>query len=133
MKKLMMLIAGMFVISGCATKQYPQAPSVTSEESAALDCAAIKQEIAKTHSIQNEIETTGQFDGRTVLGALGDFGIGNGMAKSEARKRRRHVFSSLNLLKLLSVQIAKSQVNSGSDCLCCNNRNNYRISTVIVY
>ncbi len=68
MKKLMMVIAGMFVISGCATKQYPQAPSVTSEESAALDCAAIKQEIAKTHSIQNEIETTGQFDGRTVLG-----------------------------------------------------------------
>lgn len=40
MKKLMMVIAGMFVISGCATKQYPQAPSVTSEESAALDCAA---------------------------------------------------------------------------------------------
>lgn len=99
MKKLMMVIAGMFVISGCATKQYPQAPSVTSEESAALDCAAIKQEIAKTHSIQNEIETTGQFDGRTVLGALGDFGIGNGMAKSEARKKAQARLQQLESLK----------------------------------
>ncbi|HCJ7646575.1 hypothetical protein [Klebsiella michiganensis] len=101
MKKLMMVIAGMFVISGCATKQYPQAPSVTSEESAALDCTAIKQEIAKTHSIQNEIETTGQFDGRTVLGALGDFGIGNGMAKSEARKKAQARLQQLESLKTI--------------------------------
>ena len=43
-------------------------------------------EIAKTRSVQQEIEATGEFDGRTVLGFLGDFGIGNGMAKGEARK-----------------------------------------------
>lgn len=107
MKKLMMVIAGMFVISGCATKQYPQAPSVTSEESAALDCAAIKQEIAKTHSIQNEIETTGQFDGRTVLGALGDFGIGNGLAKSEARKKAQARLQQLESLKTIKCSDSK--------------------------
>ncbi|EIX9150064.1 TPA: hypothetical protein NPP70_002199 [Klebsiella variicola subsp. variicola] len=107
MKKLMMVIAGMFVISGCATKQYPQAPSLTSEESAALDCAAIKQEIAKTHSIQNEIETTGQFDGRTVLGALGDFGIGNGMAKSEARKKAQARLQQLESLKTVKCSDSK--------------------------
>lgn len=107
MKKLMMVIAGVFVISGCATKQYPQAPSVTSEESAALDCAAIKQEIAKTHSIQNEIETTGQFDGRTVLGALGDFGIGNGMAKSEARKKAQARLQQLESLKTVKCSDSK--------------------------
>ncbi|WP_048968370.1 lipoprotein [Klebsiella pneumoniae] len=107
MKKLMMVIAGMFVISGCATKQYPQAPSVTSEESAALDCAAIKQEIAKKHSIQNEIETTGQFDGRTVLGALGDFGIGNGMAKSEARKKAQARLQQLESLKTIKCSDSK--------------------------
>ncbi|ATY02258.1 hypothetical protein [Klebsiella aerogenes] len=107
MKNLMMVIAGMFVISGCATKQYPQAPSVTSEESAALDCAAIKQEIAKTHSIQNEIETTGQFDGRTVLGALGDFGIGNGMAKSEARKKAQARLQQLESLKTVKCSDSK--------------------------
>lgn len=88
-------------------KQYPQAPSVTSEESAALDCAAIKQEIAKTHSIQNEIETTGQFDGRTVLGALGDFGIGNGMAKSEARKKAQARLQQLESLKTVKCSDSK--------------------------
>ena len=45
-------------------------------------------EIAKTRSVQQEIEATGEFDGRTVLGFLGDFGIGNGMAKGEARKKQ---------------------------------------------
>lgn len=99
MKKIMLAVAALGLLAGCATKQYPQAPSVTSEESSALDCTAIKQEIAKTHSVQNEIETTGQFDGRTVLGALGDFGIGNGMAKSEARKKAQARLQQLEALK----------------------------------
>lgn len=99
MKKIMVMIATLGLLVGCATKQYPQAPAVTGEESAALDCTAIKQEIAKTHSIQSEIETTGQFDGRTVLGALGDFGIGNGMAKSEARKKAQARLQQLESLK----------------------------------
>ncbi|HFK3583016.1 TPA: hypothetical protein ACGZOX_005363 [Klebsiella pneumoniae] len=72
-----------------------------------LDCAAIKQEIAKTHSIQNEIETTGQFDGRTVLGALGDFGIGNGMAKSEARKKAQARLQQLESLKTIKCSDSK--------------------------
>ncbi|MFV9079523.1 hypothetical protein BFS14_01740 [Serratia fonticola] len=97
-KVLAVLLCGM-ILSGCATKQYPQAPAVTGEESSAMDCKAIQQEIAKTHSIQSEIESTGQFDGRTVLGALGDFGIGNGMAKSEARKKAQARINQLESLK----------------------------------
>ncbi|HAT3902214.1 TPA: hypothetical protein I9Y49_000868 [Citrobacter koseri] len=99
MKKIMVVAVAMGLLVGCATKQYPQAPAVTGEESAALDCKAIKQEIAKTHSVQSEIESTGQFDGRTVLGVLGDFGIGNGMAKSEARKKARARLQQLESLK----------------------------------
>lgn len=110
MKKLLVLVASLGILAGCATKQYPQAPSVTSEESSALDCTAIKQEIAKTHSIQNEIETTGQFDGRTVLGALGDFGIGNGMAKSEARKKAQARIQQLESLK--AVKCSDSKISS---------------------
>ena len=70
-------------MAGCATKQYPQAANVTGPESSAMDCKAVALEIAKTRSVQQEIEATGEFDGRTVLGFLGDFGIGNGMAKGE--------------------------------------------------
>ncbi|MDW4560076.1 MULTISPECIES: hypothetical protein [Aeromonas] len=93
-----------FSVTACATKQYPQAPLVSAEESAVLDCQSIKVEIAKTHSVQSEIERTGEFDGKTVLGALGDFGIGNGIAKSEARQK-----ASNRLTQLQSLEAAKCQ------------------------
>ncbi|EOV9657904.1 hypothetical protein ACN5L1_003514 [Cronobacter turicensis] len=99
MKKLMVLGVGLLILTGCATKQYPQASSVTSEEASAFDCKALNVEIAKAHSVQQEIESTGQFDGRTVLGFLGDFGIGNGMAKSDARKKADERLNQLESLK----------------------------------
>jgi len=102
--KKMIGIAFVVLLAGCATKQYPQAPAVTGEETTAFDCKAINQEIAKTHSIQQEINTTGQFDGRTVLGFLGDFGIGNGMAKSEAAKKADARLRQLESLKQVKCQ-----------------------------
>ncbi|MGK3295947.1 hypothetical protein ACSLNR_29120, partial [Escherichia coli] len=36
---------------------------------------------------------------RTVLGFLGDFGIGNGMAKGEARKKAANRLNQLEALK----------------------------------
>lgn len=86
-------------LAGCATKQYPQAANVTGGESSAMDCKAVELEIAKVKSVQQEIETTGEFDGRTVLGFLGDFGIGNGMAKGEARKKATNRLNQLEALK----------------------------------
>ncbi|WP_338659216.1 hypothetical protein [Yersinia intermedia] len=102
-----MVTAGIFLLAGCATKQYPQASSVTGEEVTAMDCKSVQLEIAKTHSIQNEIEKTGDFDGRTVLGALGDFGIGNGMAKSEARRKAQARLEQLESLKSVKCQSAQ--------------------------
>lgn len=99
MKNISLLIILTLIISGCATKQYPQSPIVTSEETANMDCKAVQLEIARTHSIQSEIDSTGQFDGRTVLGFLGDFGIGNGMAKTEARKKAQARLNQLESLK----------------------------------
>ncbi|EOW4857138.1 hypothetical protein ACOXBP_004512, partial [Salmonella enterica subsp. enterica serovar Cerro] len=80
-KKIFILSAAL-IMAGCATKQYPQAANVTGPESSAMDCKAVALEIAKTRSVQQEIEATGEFDGRTVLGFLGDFGIGNGLTSS---------------------------------------------------
>lgn len=85
-------------LAGCATKQYPQATNVTGAESTAMDCKALQVEIAKTQSVQQEIEQTGEFDGRTVLGFLGDFGIGNGMAKGDARKKAANRLNQLESL-----------------------------------
>jgi outer membrane lipoprotein SlyB len=89
----------LLVLAGCATKQYPQAPSVTNEEAAAFDCKEIGQEIAKAHSVQNQIKETGSFDGRTVMGFIGDFGLGNGLAKSAANDKADARIMQLQNLK----------------------------------
>ena len=70
MKKIAVIIPFVLLLSACATKQYPQAAAVSGEESALMNCHDIKTEIAKTRSIQQEIEKTGQFDGKTVLLSL---------------------------------------------------------------
>ena len=85
MKKRILVIPLILLLTSCATKQYPLAATVTPEESALMDCRDLKVEIAKTRGIQQKIEKTGKFDGKTVLGFFGDFGIGNGIAKSDAR------------------------------------------------
>lgn len=91
------------LLAGCATKQYPQAPTLTSEEVAFFDCKALDQEIAKTHSMQNQIKETGSFDGRTVLGFLGDFGLGNGLAKSAATDK-----ANARLMQLQNIKASKN-------------------------
>lgn len=95
-----LLIVCVLIISGCATKQYPVASPLSLDEANTLDCKRVEQDIARVKSIQQEIERTGEFDGRTVLGALGDFGIGNGMAKSDARKKAQDRLNQLEVLKV---------------------------------
>lgn len=85
--KRICFVLPLLLLAGCATKQYPQAPAMTAAEADAFQCKDVDVELAKAQSIRKEIDSTGQFDGRTVLGALGDFGIGNGMAKSDAYKK----------------------------------------------
>ncbi|HEO9718510.1 TPA: hypothetical protein QIM56_000849 [Morganella morganii subsp. morganii] len=87
MKKIAVIIPFALLLSACATKQYPQAAAISAEESSLMDCRDIKKEIAATHSIEQDIEKTGEFDGKTILGFLGDFGIGNGIAKGDAREK----------------------------------------------
>ena len=86
-------------MAGCATKQDPQAVNVTGPESTAMDRKAVALEIAKTRCVQQEIEETGEFNGRTILGFMGDFGIGNGMAKCEARKKAANRLNQLEAVK----------------------------------
>lgn len=64
-----------------------------------MNCHDIKTEIAKTRSIQQEIEKTGQFDGKTVPGFMGDFGIGNGIAKDDAGAKATVRLSQLTALQ----------------------------------
>ncbi|MDH2067418.1 hypothetical protein [Pantoea sp. GD03673] len=94
---LMALMA--LILSGCATKQYPQAAAVTPEETATLNCSALDQELVRAHSVQHDIEQTGQFDALTVLGFVGDFGLGNGIAKYNASQKAERRLTQLQSLK----------------------------------
>lgn len=96
------VLIGMAVlaISGCATKQYPQLSHLTPEESSVYDCKYTEMELAKAQGAKKDILETGRFNGKTVLGFLGDFGIGNGMAKRNALKGANDRIAELELLKL---------------------------------
>lgn len=98
MKKIW-LIAAVLLLSACATKQYPQAPAVTDEEAVSLDCQALEREIVRTHAIQKEIKQTSGFDFRTVMGFMGDFGIGNGIARRTASEKAKSRLSQLEALR----------------------------------
>ena len=74
------------LVCACATKRYPIAMPVAPEEIALMSCNDIALEIVRADLVEKQINETGTMDGRTVAGFLGDFGIGNGMAKDEARK-----------------------------------------------
>lgn len=101
-KKSIIALAAVVLLAGCATKQYPQLAAVSEAEAAAFDCKDIQLEIIKAESARAEIDRIGEFDGRTVIGFLGDFGMGNGMAKSTAYEK-----ADARLMQLRNLQTAK--------------------------
>lgn len=78
--------AGASLITGCATKRYPIATELSAVEQRALTCRELAIELAKADEIEAKITDTATTDWRSVAGFLGDYGIGNAMAKSEAAK-----------------------------------------------
>lgn len=93
-------------LTACATKQSPLVTHVSHAESSAMDCSAAKLDLARTRSVLQDIESTGRFDGRTVLGILGDFGIGNGLAKNHARQKAT---ARLKQLEALSASLCQPE------------------------
>lgn len=70
--------------TGCATKRYPIATPLSAAEMQLMSCKDLQLEVVRTEQIQYQITETAQTDWRSVAGFLGDYGIGNAMAKSEA-------------------------------------------------
>lgn len=89
------LIAAALTASACATKRYPIATQWTSAEAEALDCNGLRLELVRANQVQTQIAETADFDWRSVAGFLGDYGIGNAMAKSDADKAIRERISGI--------------------------------------
>lgn len=77
------------VAASCATKRYPIMADISPEEIALMDCDDLLLEEAKIATARNQIDDTADTDWRSVAGFLGDWGIGNAMAKSDASKAVR--------------------------------------------
>ncbi|WP_338556113.1 hypothetical protein [Erwinia sp. E_sp_B04_7] len=99
MLKITCVLAVSILLSGCALKQYPSSPPVSEVQATTLDCQGVEAEIASQNQVQAKIDKTGEFDGLTVLGVIGDFGIGNGVAKSLAQKHANQRMSQLKALE----------------------------------
>lgn len=99
MLKSVCLLVSTVLLSGCALKQYPSSPPVSEVQATTLDCAGVETAIANQDQVQAKIDKTGEFDGLTVLGVIGDFGIGNGVAKGLAQKHADERMSQLRALQ----------------------------------
>ncbi|ALD90313.1 hypothetical protein CR3_1072 [Cupriavidus gilardii CR3] len=72
--------------TGCATKNYGRQGALTDFEKQSMSCREIQLEQAKVQGFIERVNKESEFDGRSVLSFLGDFGIGNLMEKDSAMK-----------------------------------------------
>jgi hypothetical protein len=87
------------VLSGCATKRYGRLQPLTGAERVAYTCRDIDIEIAKVSSFQQQVIEGARFNMASVLGILGDYGIGNSMERHEAEASAAKRLADLNDLK----------------------------------
>lgn len=92
------LLCGLLLLSGCATKRFGRMQEVSYVERTELSCREIDIEIAKTRQFLDQINED-DFDGRDILGFLGDFGIGNAMERSDAVKSGQARLEELQALR----------------------------------
>lgn len=87
------------VTSGCATKNYGRMQPLTGAERVAYTCREIDLEIAKVQAFQQQVIEGAQFNVASVLGILGDYGIGNSMERGSAEASAARRLGQLNDLK----------------------------------
>lgn len=79
-------LAAASLLCSCATKNYGRQGTLTDFERQTMNCREIEIEQAKMQGFISRVDKESQFDSRSVLSFLGDFGIGNLMEKDSALK-----------------------------------------------
>lgn len=85
--------------TGCATKRYGRLQPLTPIEQQAYSCRDIDIEIAKVEGFREQVSDGARINGASVLGFLGDWGIGNATEKNAAERTATQRMSSLLALK----------------------------------
>lgn len=76
--------AALVSLTACNTKYYPMASPEPEASSAMLSCDQLQVEVLRVEEARHQILTTAKWDWRSFAGFVGNLGIGNAMAKSEA-------------------------------------------------
>jgi hypothetical protein len=84
MRLALLFAVAALAVTGCATKRYPIATPLSSSEAALMTSRELAIEGERIETTRTQITDTAETDWRSVAGFLGDYGIGNAMAKSEA-------------------------------------------------
>lgn len=85
----------LLAVQGCATKHYGRVGTVTDFERQAMTCREIALEQARVSGFLRRVDKESQFDGRSVLAFLGDFGIGNVLEQNAATESATARMSAL--------------------------------------
>jgi len=96
-------------LAGCATKRYGRAVAPSELEVSTYDCRELEIEISKVHAFQQQIKDGSKTNLASVMGWMGDFGIGNAMERSAAEKS-----ASDRLAQLIAAQGDKSCPANGA-------------------
>jgi len=99
------LIAVGLAAAGCATKRYPMATPLGSAERSAMTCRELDLEMIRVDEVRAQINSTAKTDWRSVAGFLGDYGIGNAMAKGDADRALDR--------RTLAINAARAEKNCG--------------------
>jgi hypothetical protein len=86
MMRYLALLCVVFLVAACATKRYDRLQSVSALEAAEYDCKDIQIELSKVAEARRQMAEQAEIDMASVMGFLGDFGIGNAMEKNAAEK-----------------------------------------------
>lgn len=84
MRLVMLCAVAALALSACATKRYPIATPLSPSEAGLMNCRELAIESERVETTRTQITNTAEVDWRSVAGFLGDYGIGNAMARSEA-------------------------------------------------
>ena len=92
-------LMALIVTTGCSTKNYGRQPDLTGFEKNTMSCREIDLEQAKVQGFIKRVNEESEFDGRSVLSFLGDFGIGNVMEKNSAMESATSRLAELNIAR----------------------------------
>lgn len=97
--KMALVLGFVLCATGCATKNHGRLIPLSHIEKEELTCREIDIELAKVDAFLEQVSENSNIDGRSVLGFLGDFGIGNAMERDAAEKSARERRGELLTLK----------------------------------